>query len=233
MLNLRNLKKAVYKGIGVAAAAVFIAGTAAACTGQKSGEIQEQSNTGQTQEAAGSSEGTAGGGNTAGSSGGTASGESTAGSSESTADSSQGTAVLESDTKEEDNSAIAEQSNIYHLDLLADKSLENYDSAKVKEIIMEPEGSSFVFWTEKTLTDLKLIGVDYDGDQFMEKEIFCSYDTFTSEDALLITHFFSEDMADLKLTFYDDIGQLKALYITQDGQSTAPVMVSEESLLFP
>ncbi len=213
MYNLRILKKAVYKGIGVAATAVLIAGAAAACTGQKPGEIQEQSNTGQTQGAAGSSEGTA--------------------SSESTAGSSQSTAVLESDTKEEDNSVIAEQSNIYHLDLLADKSLENYDSAKIKEIIMEPEGSSFVFWTEKTLTDLKLIGVDYDGDQFMEKEIFCSYDTFTSEDALLITHFFSEDMADLKLTFYDDIGQLKALYITQDGQSAAPVMVSEESLLFP
>ena len=67
----------------------------------------------------------------------------------------------------------------------------------------------------------------------MEKEIFCSYDTFTAEDALLITHFFSEDMADLKLVFYDDTGQLKTLYITQDGQSTAPVMVLEESLLFP
>lgn len=123
-------------------------------------------------------------------------------------------------------------SGVFHLDLLADKSLESYDSAKVNEIIMEPEGSSFVFWTEQTLKDLKLIGVDYDGDQFMEREIFCSYSEFTPEDALLITHFFSEEMADLKLTFYDDQGQLQSLYITQDGQNAAPVMMSESDLLF-
>ena len=215
-----NLKKSLCKGIGIAAAAVLIAGLAAGCTGQKPGENQEQSNTGQTYEAIGSS-------------GSTASSNESMASGESMDDSSQSAGTLESGAKEDDNSVIHEQSNIYHLDLLADKSLENYDSSKVKEIIMEPEGSSFVFWTEKTLTDLKLIGVDYDGDQFMEKEIFCIYDTFTAEDALLITHFFSEDMADLKLVFYDDTGQLKTLYITQDGQSTAPVMVLEESLLFP
>ena len=129
-------------------------------------------------------------------------------------------------------SASNDEDSIYHLSLLADKSLESYDSARVKEIIIDPEGSSFVFWTERTLTDLKLIGVDYDGDQFMEKQIFCSYDEFTDGDALLITHFFSEEIADLKLTFYDDQGQAQALYITQDGQNAAPVMVPEAHLLF-
>lgn len=124
------------------------------------------------------------------------------------------------------------ENTVFHLDLLADRSLEQYDSSNVKEIILEPEGSSFVFWTEKTLTDLKLIGVEYDGDQFIEKEIYCSYDEFSQEDALLITHFYPEDTADLKLVFFDETGQSRSLYIMQDGSSTKPLMLTEAELLF-
>lgn len=124
------------------------------------------------------------------------------------------------------------ENTVFHLDLLADRSLEQYDSSKVKEIILEPEGGSFVFWTEKTLTDLKLIGVEYDGDQFIEKQIYCSYDEFSQDDALLITHFYPEDTADLKLVFFDETGRSWSLYIMQDGSSTKPLMLTESDILF-
>ena len=150
-----------------------------------------------------------------------------------TADS--GGSVQDGQTKAPDiaaDDAVAGQETVYHLELLTDKDMEGYDSSRVKTITIDPEGESLVFWTEKSLTDLKLIGVDYDGDQFIEKEIFCSFDTFTAEDALLIICELPEAMADLKLTFYDELGQPVALYITRDRQTLAPVMAPETAVLF-
>lgn len=136
----------------------------------------------------------------------------------------------ESENIQDDTEETSEAA--WHLSLLFDKSLETYDSAKVKEIIMEPEGASFVFWTEETLTNLRLITVTYDGDQFMEDTVLCGYDSFTAEDAILLTHFFGEDLPDIKLTFTDGQGTAKSYYIRQDGQNAQPLMQTEEEILF-
>ena len=122
----------------------------------------------------------------------------------------------------------SEISAVFHLDLLENKGLH----ARVKEIIVDPNGSSFVFWTTKTLTDLKLISVEYNGDQFLEGKVYCSYDEFTSEDAILLTHSFPESMPDLKITFYDETGTARMFYISQSGQDASPLLITEEALLF-
>lgn len=137
-----------------------------------------------------------------------------------------------------DNSAASggegssEVSAVFHLDLLENKGLQDYDDSKIKEIIIDPDGSSFVFWTTKSLKDLKLIGVEYNGDQFLEGKVYCSYDEFTSADVILLTHSFPESMPDLKLTFYDDKGSPQTFYISQSGQDGSPLLVTEEALLF-
>lgn len=141
-------------------------------------------------------------------------------------------------TQTGDNSASpngdgsSEVSAVFHLDLLENKGLQDYDDSKIKEIIVDPDGSSFVFWTTKTLKDLRLIGVEYNGDQFLEGKVYCSYDEFTSADVILLTHSFPESMPDLKLTFYDEVGTLQTFYISQSGQDGSPLLVTEEALLF-
>ena len=126
----------------------------------------------------------------------------------------------------------SEVSAVFHLDLLENKGLQDYEDSKINEIIVDPDGSSFVFWTTKTLKDLKLIGVEYNGDQFLEGKVYCSYDEFTSADVILLTHSFPESMPDLKLTFYDEVGTLQTFYISQSGQDGSPLLVTEEALLF-
>ena len=75
------------------------------------------------------------------------------------------------------------------------------------EVIISPQGSSFVFWTTKTLTDFRLMSVAYNGDQFVEGKVYASYDEFTSECAILITEMVPEGYPDLKVSFYDQNGQ--------------------------
>lgn len=145
---------------------------------------------------------------------------------------SAGAQETQSSLPETPDPGSSEISAVFHLDLLENKGLQDYDDARIKEIIVDPDGSSFVFWTTKTLTDLKLISVEYNGDQFLEGKIYCSYDEFTSADAILLTHSFPESMPDIKITFYDDKGTAQMYYISQSGQDNSPLLISEEALLF-
>lgn len=138
----------------------------------------------------------------------------------------------ETGVQTEETFSESEISAVFHLDTLENKGLGDFDNALVTEVIISPEGSSFVFWTTKTLTDFKLIGVEYNGDQFVEGKVYASYDQFTSECAVLITEMVPEGYPDLKVSFYDHNGQSQAFFISESGQDGSPILIEEETLLF-
>ena len=162
----------------------------------------------------------------------------TSGSETDTPDSETNASVSETDFSGEtaaqtDNTfAESEISAAFHLDTLENKGLGDFDSSLVTEVIISPQGSSFVFWTTKTLTDFRLMSVAYNGDQFVEGKVYASYDEFTSECAILITEMVPEGYPDLKVSFYDQNGQPQTFYISQSGQDGSPILIEEETLLF-
>lgn len=116
------------------------------------------------------------------------------------------------------------------LQLLSEKSLEDYSN--YEEIIINPSGTSMVFTTNKELQNVKLIGVNYNGDLFDEGLIYYDKETFTPEDAILITTVIPEGMPDLLLSYIDGSGNQKNYYISQNGTDGSLELLAESEILF-
>lgn len=144
----------------------------------------------------------------------------TAATKEETSDTSYGTSVGPPETTDEGGL----------LQLLSEKSLEDYSN--YEEIIINPSGTSMVFTTNKELQNVKLIGVNYNGDLFDEGLIYYDKETFTPEDAILITTVIPEGMPDLLLSYIDGSGNQKNYYISQNGTDGSLELLAESEILF-
>jgi len=116
------------------------------------------------------------------------------------------------------------------LQLLSEKSLEEYSD--YEEIIIDPSGTSMVFTASETLQNVRLIGVSYNGDLFDEGLIYYDKETFTPEDAILITAVIPEGMPDLLLSYIDGSGNQKNYYISRSGTDGTLELLEESELLF-
>lgn len=116
------------------------------------------------------------------------------------------------------------------LQLLSDKSLEEYSN--YEEIIIDPSGTSMVFTTSETLKNVRLMGVSYNGELFDEGLIYYDKESFTPEDAILITTVIPEGMPDLLLSYTDGNGNQKNYYISQSGVDGTLELLEEDEILF-
>lgn len=116
------------------------------------------------------------------------------------------------------------------VELLSEKSVETFDN--VKEVIVDPAGTSFVFWTKEKLNNIMLIGVEYNGDQFLEGKVYCSLDSLDTGDAIVLTGMMGETFPNLKLTYTDAQGRPKTFFVLESGRDGRPFLLTEDGLLY-
>lgn|GEM_PF-638395 len=113
------------------------------------------------------------------------------------------------------------------LQLLSEKSLEDYSD--YEEIIIDASGTSMVFTSTGTLKNVRLIGVNYNDGVFEEGLIYYTKETFTSEDAILITATIPEGTPNLLISYVDGDGNQHNYHIYRSGVDGSLILSPAES----
>ncbi len=127
-----------------------------------------------------------------------------------------------SDTAELTNTDV-----VCHLDDALEKN--KSDFTHVESIVIDKEGREMLFWAEQKLDSVKLAAVSYDdsSDSYIENNILFETEALKSGEALSVTAYLPDAMANLRISF-SFAGENHAYLLADSGKDGSLLLLPDE-----